>query len=223
MSKKEKEHHDSFRNILDRYREHAWYQPMKNEKLKQIDIEIAIEEHEVVIMTVKKESEYLNTFSINITTQTEDEIKMIIDSVYKSLKIKRTENKIEVKKVTIEWSEGKVKYCDQYPKEFNSIDEVNEHLMANCHRFPRGGGYDKHKFIVEWNDGEDYTGRLDCKHPSCDNNDLDLRKHIVDFIMWHSGEEKYPWCGEEKYQFLMNNEPEKNKKECVDFLEKYEI
>jgi len=103
--------------------------------------------------------------------------------------------KFPVKKVTIHWAEGAIAYGDQYPMDFPSIKAASDHIKAAAHNFPKDGGYDKHKFTVEWDHMDEdgtpstYTGRLDCKHYSCPDSDLDIAAHIKELQEWYLDQE----------------------------------
>ena len=127
---------------------------------------------------------------------------------------------IPVKKITITRGEGPCNLCGK-PKEFTSFIDANIWLRCQDETFPKHGGYNKHDFTIEFEDGEIYQGRLDCKHHSCKNNDLDLREHVIGFTLWMSGRHPAPWCGKEEYEKMMKSFPEETKEEYSDFYDKY--
>jgi hypothetical protein len=127
---------------------------------------------------------------------------------------------IPVRKITITRAEGPTVLCGKL-KEFTSFLDANTWLLSQDETFPKHGGYDKHDFKVEFEDGEIYEGRLDCKHHSCKNNDLDIKEHIASFVLWMSGRHPNPWCGKEKYDREMMQESAESKKEFSDFYDKY--
>lgn len=127
---------------------------------------------------------------------------------------------IPVKKIIITRGEGPTALCGK-PHEFATFKLANTWLRWQSSTFPAKGGYDKHDFMIIFEDGEEYSGRLDCKHHSCENNDLDIREHILSFVRWNAGRETRPWCGMEKYLQWMSQESEETKKHYADFMDKY--
>jgi len=89
--------------------------------------------------------------------------------------------KIKVKEVQILWKEGLTEELKQYPKSFKTIKEANKQILENSKTAPKGGAYDKHGFKIIWTDGNEYEGRMDVKHTSEPNNDLDIGTHVRGF------------------------------------------
>lgn len=87
-----------------------------------------------------------------------------------------------VKEVIISRAEGPKELADGKPHSFRSMAAASEYLRSQAFTFPKTGGYDKHDLKVIWDDGETYEGRLDCKGLGLPDNDLDVKKHIVDFL-----------------------------------------
>jgi hypothetical protein len=111
---------------------------------------------------------------------------------------------VPVKKITIERLEGRIPYYVK--KEFSSFDEATTWLYQQSPTFP-DKGCDKHSLVVEFEDGEIYKGRLDCKRAACEDNDLDVKQHMIEFATWVAGLAKSPWCGTERYrEWIARNE-----------------
>jgi hypothetical protein len=127
---------------------------------------------------------------------------------------------IPVKKITITRAEGLTELCGR-PMEFPSFTDAKIWLMLQDETYPKHGGYDKHDFKVEFEDGETYEGRLDCQHSSCKYPDQDVKEHIAHHVRWMSGREANPWCGMEQYLKDMRTVAPETKKEYSDFLDKY--
>ena len=130
---------------------------------------------------------------------------------------------MKIKEIIIDRWEGPVEMCDM-EKKFSTWEAANNWLQSQSHSFPKGGCYDKHGFKVTWEDGEEYEGRLDCKHFTETDNDLNLKQHIIDHCIWHAGKKVNPWCGKEKYEQMMADwERYKpgTKQSYIDFLNKY--
>ncbi len=127
---------------------------------------------------------------------------------------------VPVKKIVITRVEGPIKLCDR-PMEFKDFNSASAWLASQSPTFPKDGGYDKHDFTVEFEDGETYSGRLDCMHFSCRNADLDVKRHIVSHCEWMSGRTAHPWCGEEEYRRMIATYEPATIKAYGDFLDKY--
>jgi hypothetical protein len=91
----------------------------------------------------------------------------------------------EVKEITITRAEGPYDLCG-IPKYFNSFESATHWLRSEAYSFPETGGYDKHDFKVVFMDNETYSGRLDCKHHICLDNDLDILEHVKGFMRYMS-------------------------------------
>lgn len=104
-------------------------------------------------------------------------------------KPKKRSGKIGVSKVVIKWSEmGGV----PDNKTFTSIDQANQFLKRAFQREygSRGekfdGGYDKTKFMIYFEDGEEYEGRLDISLR--EDNPLKanlIQNHIKSFLNYY--------------------------------------
>lgn len=118
---------------------------------------------------------------LNLNLDSIEAIEALLTKV-KAARIKAITPLIPVKSITIHYAEGK--NCELYPQTFKSFNEVNNMLMFTSYQFPENGGYDKHNFTVIWDDDSktEFKGRLDCKHNACINNDLDMAKHIRDWL-----------------------------------------
>ena len=69
--------------------------------------------------------------------------------------------KINVKEITIHWAEGGNQKYDKFPKTYSSYAEVNKALKPIYEDFAEiGEGYNKVKFTLMFEDGENYEGRL---------------------------------------------------------------
>jgi hypothetical protein len=116
--------------------------------------------------------------------------------------------------------EGPTELCGITKEFFGGWFEANAWLKRQADTFPKVG-YDKHDFKVTFDDGQVYSGRLDCKHFTREDNDLDIHKHILEFCEWNAGIAKNPYCGKEKYEEWMKNSTEEEKQGYKDFIKKY--
>ena len=92
-------------------------------------------------------------------------------------------------KITITRAEGLASLCGRkYEFEGEECwEEANKHLFKTSGSCPRHGGYDRHDFVVEFENGETWPGTLDCKHRECENADLDVKAHIREFAQFYAG------------------------------------
>jgi hypothetical protein len=95
---------------------------------------------------------------------------------------------IQAKKITITRAEGPTELCKT--RSFEGPDcweHARNWLHGQSWTYPQKGGYDKHDFVVEFEDGDTYEGRLDCKHHDCEDADLDVASHIRQFVEFMAG------------------------------------
>ena len=85
---------------------------------------------------------------------------------------------IPVKSITIMRAEGPISLATK-KAEFDSFNKANAHIWCYASTYPKMG-YDKHDVTVMWEDGTEYSLRLDCQHPDnkyFDGNEIDKRIH----------------------------------------------
>lgn len=104
---------------------------------------------------------------------------------------------IPIKSITITRAEGP-RYCNMSPVQFTNFDDARKWLIVQP--FPKNGSYDKTDFTIEWEDGETYDGRLDCKHITCRGNDLDIQQHVIEYSKYCAGMTRYPYEGRMAYR-----------------------
>lgn len=128
----------------------------------------------------------------------------------------KTKGKIALKKITIHWAEGDNSKYPKFPQTYTSWSEANNRAIRPVFAdiIQSGGeGYNKVKFTVEWEDGENYEGRLDVSkkedNPTTTNNVIG--KHIKDFLNWIIKNES------------TNNVTDSEVKEAKDVLENYDL
>jgi len=108
---------------------------------------------------------------------------VVADEIKKTQKWIRShfEGKVPVEEVVINWKEGRSKE-NEYPKTFKSVSQATKQIKENSQDAPKGGAYDKHSFTIKWKDGTTYEGRMDVQHPTEQNPDNDMKKHIEQFL-----------------------------------------
>lgn len=124
-----------------------------------------------------------------------------------------TITKIQVKLITITRAEGLIEECDK-PETATTFDHANGILSRWSETSPKDGSYDKCDFSVEYEDGENYTGRYDLVHWSKER--ADLAKHMLDHLTFYSGERCPMWLakesnGVEKYRKIVAEQPRRRK------------
>jgi hypothetical protein len=93
---------------------------------------------------------------------------------------------IEPKLIHIVRAEGPTDECG-IKKTCQNFAQAADLLMSNARTAPKCGGYDKHDFTVEYEDGYLYEGRYDLKHYSCELPDL--AKHMRETVEWIANNE----------------------------------
>jgi hypothetical protein len=128
--------------------------------------------------------------------------------------------KKQVTKVEILWSESRE---IEDGKTFASIAEANSYLYRAAYFAPKCGAYDKTKYTVTWEDGGEYTGRIDLQHTDYDKDSYKIDKAIESYLKFYSGEHCPAWMTEEKYQEALTFSTDEGKKECLEFLATYDF
>jgi hypothetical protein len=124
------------------------------------------------------------------------------DSFVHMMSAKGVKQKIPIDSVTINWKEGRQNY-EKYPMTFKSVAEANKKILQNSFDAPASGGYDKHSFTIKWKDGNVYEGRMDVKHPSQMNADLDMKHHVEEFANYliHKSKTEFPRYSKEDRKY----------------------
>lgn len=119
---------------------------------------------------------------------------------------------VKVKSITILWAEGNQSNYPKFPQSYKTWKEANDVVKKIYDDFSEseGEGYNKAKFQIKWEDGEDYEGRLDVSekedNPYKSNNVIG--EHVRDWLTYLMSEPK------------TSNE---DKQEIMDFLAKYDL
>ena len=135
-------------------------------------------------------------------------------------------NKIGIKKVEVTRAEGPSHLCGT--KIVSTLAEANEILVRNAETAPKGGAYDKHDFLIEFEDGEVYQGRIDVHHPSYEKPEK-IGEHVIHHLRFYGGlctpEELPSHFTPEKYRNFITQQHGGtiNSSEYVEFLNKYNL
>ncbi len=103
-----------------------------------------------------------------------------------------------IKEIAITRLEGLSEVCD-IRRTASSFKEAKAILKLNARSAPKEGGYDKHRFTIIWQNGDEWTGRYDLKHLSKDS--CCLATHVRGYIEWYL-ENDSPLTPEQREEFL---------------------
>ena len=101
-------------------------------------------------------------------------------------------------------------------------DQARAHLYRQSSTFPAQGGSDKHDFSVTFSDGYVWNGCLCCKHHSCEDNGLDVQRHVRQFAQYYAGRRRPVHVAREDYRRAVDLNPEA-RDAMVEFLGAYEV
>lgn len=133
---------------------------------------------------------------------------------------------IPVKEIRITRVEGKT---DGIEKRFNNWDDAHIYLIRQGYSAPeKGNGYDKCDFMVEWQDGETYTGRFDLQKGGVNSGGDNLKQQVKNMLLFWANKRRPLWTlkkGEEKNweDMQRQNINEGYQKMAEEFLKAYEV
>lgn len=133
--------------------------------------------------------------------------------------------KHKVDNVVILWSENgylQRKYCDR-KWVFPTIGDANRAIQSAWYSAPKSGGYDKTKYLVTFDDGHTYEGRIDLKHPSCVNERQTIDGHMRSFLEFYSGRVTPHWITEAQVKEILSILPSDHAEQCAEMLDNYEF
>jgi hypothetical protein len=111
-------------------------------------------------------------------------------------------------------------------KSAKSIEEANKMLREATHTAPKLG-YHKTDCKIIYDDGMDYTARIDLHHSSQEqegrNGVVNLGQHIYDHIMFYAGLRKPAHLTEEQYSSVLGWTKPTEKTAMQEFLANYDI
>lgn len=133
-------------------------------------------------------------------------------------------NKIPANTIELTRLEGRIEECGKVYS-FNSFPEANKQLRHWSLSAPKTGGYDKCRFNVIFEDGQEYEGRYDLKHISCEQDEgptINLRERIASHCRFMAGRERPSWMNDTQWeQSRASNKSFEN--DYKEFLGKYDI
>lgn len=126
-----------------------------------------------------------------------------------------SDKKIAVRDIQIHWTENNGTKERTYP----SLARVNSSLRYWAITAPvHGQGYHKTKFTLTWEDGGQYSGRIDLEREAHGNI---MGNHIRSYLEFLSGRSKPAHMTKEQYgQFTSNK---KQVEEAINTLENYDL
>lgn len=126
---------------------------------------------------------------------------------------------IKAKSITLKWKEGDP---GGLPLSFPSFSTANVCLQRlRVTAPPKGQGYDKTDFVVEFEDGETYEGRIDLQRDVYET----LDGHIREFCEFHAGRTvRLPaHLTPAQYQRFLKYQDPADIKSLGEFLDKYQL
>lgn len=128
-----------------------------------------------------------------------------------------TIEKVEVKEITFLWSESPIVKNDTTVKTFEEAETIIFQIACNKDTL----GYDKTKFMITWEDGHTYTGRIDVLKTYTSGKEL--KKHIEDHCTFFAGLRKAYHETMEEYENTLRayGITEEDKQEYKLFLDTY--
>lgn len=205
-------------------------QPMKEkmkEALKQlemrnINVAVPAQKSETTVLDLENRLKILNLM-VEKNPKVKPRIKIVEmmlkkakDAEKTSLKTKKTSQKsgkVKVKDIEILWSEGDQSKFDKFPKKYKTWKAANEAIKPIALDTKEYDSYNKVKFIVTFEDGETYEGRLDVTYDRYDSpfkSDNVVGNHIKEFL-------NYELDGEH------SQATEETKKEIEEWLDNYDL
>lgn len=128
-------------------------------------------------------------------------------------------------KIKLTRAEGPHHLCGVV-QEFEGDDcwrSASRWLWSQAYTFPKSGGYDKHDFVVTFEDGETYEGRLDCKSDLCGDSDINIAKHMSEFLGFLAGTRRPAHMSESDYRRYLGEVGGEDVDKAKAFLAEYEI
>lgn len=135
----------------------------------------------------------------------------------------QVERRVGEKYIILERGEGPSDECGE-PAVFKNFEDAGHALAIWARTAPKGGGYDKTDFIVVWNDGETYEGRVDLKREHVLG--YDLRAHIRSAWTFCAGLAKPAHLTQERYDKFLRQQEQENpdtKTGATEALARYDI
>jgi hypothetical protein len=129
-------------------------------------------------------------------------------------------DKIKVKEIKFLWSESLLVNDNQTVSTFVEAEQIINNIANHIDH----EGYDKTKFLITWEDGHTYTGRIDVM--SRDKfNQSPLKSHIEDHCLFYAGLKKPSHYTDEDYISTLKayNITDEEKQEYISFLDTYAL
>jgi len=110
--------------------------------------------------------------------------------------------KIRIKEIWLRKGEGEIPLPN--PVTVRTMSEANAVLLRWARRIDKMMlGYDKTDFKIIFEDGSEYGGRLDMKHPTNYNSDHQLDTHCINMLKVYAGRCRPSWMTEDKYKAFL--------------------
>lgn len=102
-------------------------------------------------------------------------------------------------KIEVERCEGPIAECSRIPTTVRTFREANDVLRRWALSAPAMGGYDKCAFVVDYGNGDTYSGRFDLKREHLSGSFL-LEDQMRSMVRFMSGEHCPPHMTVERYR-----------------------
>ncbi len=131
--------------------------------------------------------------------------------------------KIKAVRITLDRAEGLTSECGPKPP-VTTFAEANALLRRMAHTAPpKGRGYDKTDFKIEFADGQVYEGRIDLQ---CDVYET-IEEHVLQFCRFYSGRmtaaELPSHLTMDRYKMVVGRYSDSDRASAAEWLDKYQF
>jgi hypothetical protein len=128
--------------------------------------------------------------------------------------------KYKVKEILFIWSEYSSIIANN--TKVNNFQEANDLIKKVAHDMEEDSGYYKTKFVITWENGYEYTGRIDIEKEYLFQQSP-LKEHIENHCMFYGGTKKPHWMSETDYNNHVNMASKEEQHSYIKFLETYSL
>ncbi|MFK7678774.1 LPD25 domain-containing protein [Bacillus sp. Wb] len=159
---------------------------------------------------------FMNELEITVSNDDLNYLKSEYPALHDVVKDLNETTKIKVESIEFVWSESAEIEDGLTVKSFK---EANDIINKIARKAPENGCYDKTKFLITFEDGKTYEGRLDIENKHFMN--YTLSSHIIDHCTFYTGENKPSHLTEEEYQLHVDRAEMKESYKF--FLDNYQL
>jgi hypothetical protein len=202
--------------------QNLWYAKQSNttilfaESLVSIynDVQEAVQENEIQPEQVEE------------VAATNEEIHITVDTVEVEPKEEEKEvapsqnGKYKVKEILFIWSEYSSIITDN--TKVSNFQEADKLIKKVAQSMEEDSGYYKTKFMITWENGYEYTGRIDIEKEYLFQQSP-LKEHIENHCTFYGGTRKPHWMSESDYSNHVNIANKEEQQSYITFLETYSL